>query len=424
MILSEFGTRLSKDTGIYQLMEDISEALTGHKPLLLLGGGNPARIPRVQEYFTRQMAQLLDEPEKFVRLIGDYSPPNGDLQFIRALVALLNKNYGWQLTPNNVVLTLGGQTAFFLLFNMFAGKFPDGSKRRIMLPLVPEYVGYRDVGLADDFFAVARPEIETLENRFFKYHVNFGNLTVNSNIGAICVSRPTNPTGNVLTDEEIAGLMNLASSNNVPLVIDNAYGAPFPNILFTEANLNWNEQTILTMSLSKLGLPGTRTGIIIARDDIATAIGKINAVMNLALTSFGPALCLELMQSGEIINFCREVICPYYQEKSQRAIKIFQKELDGIDYYIHKSEGAIFLWLWFPELPITSQQLYQRLKLRGVLILPGHHFFPGLSGEWRHQYECIRVSYAMGDEIVSEGIRIIAEEVRNAYERAGAAGGH
>lgn len=41
----------------------------------------------------------------------------------------------------------------------------------------------------------------------FKYHVDFEHLTIGDDIGAICVSRPTNPTGNVITDDEVKSWM-------------------------------------------------------------------------------------------------------------------------------------------------------------------------------------------------------------------------
>ncbi|MDI5434805.1 hypothetical protein MJM45_29760, partial [Salmonella enterica subsp. enterica serovar Kentucky] len=37
----------------------------------------------------------------------------------------------------------------------------------------------------------------------FKYHVDFEHLHIGEETGMICVSRPTNPTGNVITDEEL-----------------------------------------------------------------------------------------------------------------------------------------------------------------------------------------------------------------------------
>ena len=67
-------------------------------------------------------------------------------------------------------------------------------------------------------------------------------------------------------------------------------------------------------------------------------------------------------------------------------------------------------------LPGGSQALYERLKQRGVLVVPGHNFFPGLAEPWSHREECIRVSYAQDAEIVARGIAIIADEVRRSYE--------
>jgi valine--pyruvate aminotransferase len=88
-----------------------------------------------------------------------------------------------------------------------------------------------------------------------------------------------------------------------------------------------------------------------------------------------------------------------------------------VPYRIHKPEGAIFLWLWFDGLPISSQELYERLKRRGVLVVPGHNFFPGMDKAWRHQQECIRVSYAQDGGTVRKGIALIAEEVAKAYKQ-------
>ncbi|SPW38574.1 class I and II aminotransferase [Escherichia coli] len=60
--------------------------------------------------------------------------------------------------------------------------------------------------------------------------VDFEHLHIGEETGMICVSRPTNPTGNVITDEELLKLDALANQHGIPLVIDNAYGVPFPGI--------------------------------------------------------------------------------------------------------------------------------------------------------------------------------------------------
>jgi len=91
------------------------------------------------------------------------------------------------------------------------------------------------------------------------------------------------------------------------------------------------------------------------------------------------------------------------------------RALDGQTFYIHKAQGAFFLWLWLPDLPIPTQTLYERLKDRGVLVVPGEHFFPGLKEPWPHTAQCLRISYAQDEAIVEQGMRLLAEEVKRAH---------
>jgi valine--pyruvate aminotransferase len=169
------------------------------------------------------------------------------------------------------------------------------------------------------------------------------------------------------------------------------------------------------MSLSKLGLPAVRTGIVIAAEEVIAMVSKINAVMSLAPGSVGAALAMDLVRSGEIITLSQEVIKPFYQKRARAALECVMREFRGIKCHVHKPEGAFFLWLWFPELPITCLELYQRLKDRGVLVVPGHYFYPGLRETWRHKDECIRVNYSQDPQTLVAAIKIIAEEVRNAH---------
>lgn len=419
MIFSNFGQRFTHRSGILQLMDDLGKAMSGNSDMLMLGGGNPGHIPEVQTYFRQRMEQILNEKDSFEKLIGNYDPPQGDFAFTSALADLLKKTYGWNIGPENIALTLGSQSSFFLLFNLFAGEFSDGKKKKILFPLAPEYIGYSDLGLSDNFFTAQRPSIEHIDNHTFKYHVDFDALKITDDIGAICVSRPTNPTGNVLTDDEINHLMSLSEQHQIPFIIDNAYGLPFPNIIFTEAEPVWNDNTTLCMSLSKLGLPGTRTGIVIANAEIIEAITGMNAIFNLATSGFGAQLAIDMVKSGEIISLSKDLITPYYQQKAEQAIKWLSESLQGYDFHLHKAEGALFLWLWLRELPISSEELYDRLKERGVLVVSGHYFFPGLEDDnWQHKYECIRITYSQDDLTVKKGLKIIAEEVRLAYDTA------
>lgn len=416
MKLSKFGEKFSRQAGITQLMNDLGAAMASGD-MLMLGGGNPAHIPAVQQEFRKRIEKMLASDRSFEKMIGNYDGACGNGEFICALATLMRDTFGWDIAPENIALTNGSQTAFFCLFNLFAGEMPDGSKKKILFPLTPEYIGYADSGLCDDFFAAQRPRIELLDERMFKYHVDFKSLEIGDDIGAICVSRPTNPTGNVLSDEEIQHLDALAREKDIPLIIDNAYGTPFPYIIFTEATPLWNPNTIVCMSLSKFGLPNQRTGIVIANKAVIRVIAEFNGVMSLSPGGTGPMLALDLVKSGEILSISRDVVRPYYQQKVEKALVWFAEELgDDIPWRVHKPEGALFLWLWFEGLPCSANVLYERLKERKTLIVPGHYFFPGLDADdWAHKNECIRVTYAMDEEVVHAGIRIIADEVKALY---------
>lgn len=423
---SSMGRQLGGGSGIEELMEDLGNALASGGPdICMLGGGQPAHIPAVNAIWRRRMEEILTEPGAMEKMLANYDPPRGNPRFIKALAELFKKEFGWALGPENVAVTSGGQTAFFFLFNLLAGEMPDGRRKKILLPLVPEYIGYANQGSCGDLFHAVPPKIEKTGLHEFKYRVDFDALKVTDDIAAICVSRPTNPTGNVLTDEEIARLSALAKKHGIPLIIDNAYGAPFPNIIFTEAQPVWEEHIILTLSLSKIGLPGTRTGIVVAHPKIAAAMASMSAVVGLANPNIGQTIALPLIESGEILKVANETVKPFYVDKSRDAQRFVAESFgEDFEYYIHRSEGALFLWLWFPGLPITSRELYERLKQRGVLIISGHYFFFGHDDEnWRHRHECLRMTFTMEEGVVKRGIQAIGEEVRRAHAEALATAG-
>ncbi len=415
MSLSSFGKKFSSEAGILTLMDDLGNALS-KGDMMMLGGGNPGHIPLVQEIFRRRLQEIVDDPSLFRQLSGTYDPPQGELQFLDALAELFQREYDWPVSTENICLTNGSQNSFFMLFNMFAGTGKDGENKKILLPLAPEYIGYADLGLTEDFFVTVRPLIETRGDNLFKYRIDFKHIEITPDIAALCVSRPTNPTGNVLTDREVEGLMRLASENNIPLIIDNAYGVPFPGIIYTEATPFWNNDTIVCMSLSKFGLPAARTGIVVAKPETIRILSKMNAVMNLATGSFGAMLATDITRSREILRLSREVIYPFYKAKMEMAIELVHEYFQGLEYRVHVPEGAMFLWLWFKDLPIASNELYERLKKRHVLVVSGHYFFPGLDDlEWNHTRECIRITYSQDDNFIRDGLKIIAQEVRAVY---------
>lgn len=414
--MSPSGERLSRRGGIVELMEDLGEAVSGAGAgrVRMLGGGAPAAIPEVQAVWRRRVAELAAEPQRLDAVLGAYDGPAGNPAFRASVAEFFRTTYGWPVTAENVAVTPGGQAAFFELFTLLAG---DG--RRVLLPITPEYIGYADQGLTPDLFRAQRPSIESVGDHEFKYHVDFDALEIGDDVGAVCVSRPTNPSGNVLGDDEVNRLAAMAREAGVPLVIDNAYGLPFPGAVFTDARPPaWDPGVVMVYSLSKLGLPGTRTGIVIAQEEIVRRLAAMTAVIGLANTNIGQAIVRPMLDSGELLSLSREVIRPFYEQRSQFARAVIAEEFrDDFPYRVHLSEGAFFLWLWLPELPIRSRELYERLKRRDVLVVPGEYFFFGLdeARDWPHRTQCLRLTFSQSEQTVREGIAGIAEELRELH---------
>ena len=105
--VSKFGKKIAEASGISRLMDDLGDALVTGRNILMLGGGNPAHIRRVQEQFRESMLKLLDNGSKFERAIGDYDPPQGNKEFVEVVSKLLADDFGWDIQSKNIALTNG-----------------------------------------------------------------------------------------------------------------------------------------------------------------------------------------------------------------------------------------------------------------------------------------------------------------------------
>ncbi|MCC5813855.1 MAG: aminotransferase class I/II-fold pyridoxal phosphate-dependent enzyme [Leptospira sp.] len=416
--ISKFALKLSEGAGISELMKDLGIGLASAREkgldLSLMGGGNPAHIPSVEAIFQEIWKDLGSDSNSINQILGDYSNPQGDDSIREQLASYLSVQLKSDISSENIAFTLGSQSAFFLLFNSFAGEFPHGRFKKVLLPITPEYIGYADQGIREDMFTSLPPIVETVSDHRFFYLPDMNRVEdrlKQGDIGAICLSRPTNPSGNVIPWNYIIKMKELASRHSIPFILDNAYGYPFPNILFREPKIQWDPEMIHVLSLSKLGLPGLRTGIIVAKKEIASRISEMTAVMNLAPGNIGPKFLSKLLENDLMNKISRNMIQPYYQEKSIQVQSIidslFQKA--GIDYTMHESHGALFLWVRFPYHKKNSQDIYKEAKNQGLFLIPGDWFFPGLEETFSHRNECIRLTYSRNLEEVSKGIEILTK---------------
>ena len=400
-------------------MDDLGRGLAPGTDVIMMGGGNPALISPAEAVWRRRFEEILASPGQMERMLGIYDTPQGKSEFLETLAAFFADRYGWPVTAENIGICNGSQTAYFLLFNLLAGP-SGGQMRRVLFPLVPEYIGYADQGLFADQFAARRPRVELLAGNRFKYHIHFEGLELDNTVAAVCLSRPTNPSANLVTDAEIHRLAEVTAERGIPLLIDSAYGAPFPHVTFQPVEPYWADHVVASFSLSKLGLPTTRTGIVVACKDLIRRLARMNAIVGLANSGIGQCITEPLFATGEIVDLCRQHIQPFYYERSRKVMDWIDAAFAaaGVPYRLHVCEGAFFLWLWLPELPITDRQYYARLKSRGVLVVPGSYFFPGLAEDWDHRHQCIRLSYGQDLDRIRRGVEILAEEARRAMEEA------
>lgn len=414
--LSPFGERLCSPSGIVSLMHDLGEALNVNPNLLFLGGGNPAGIPQVEAALADELTRVAQDADRLHKLIGVYQSPRGHEGFISQWVDYLNRTCGWTITERNVAMSNGSQSAFFLLMNMLAAPADQGrGAKKIHLPMAPEYLGYCDQPIYENMFTAHRPVIVEQGEHGFHYSVDLDSLQMVKDAAAYCVSMPTNPTGNVLEPSELKALQVLAEEHGVPLIVDCAYGAPIPGIVYGDVELPWSESSVFMFSLSKLGLPGTRTGIVVGPEGLIEQFVSANTVASLANGNLGPVLVESLMERNELEPLIQDVVQPFYRGKRDFMLEALGRELEGVPYRIHRADGAFFLWLWLSDLPVPSQTLYALLKEEGVLVMPGEPFFFGLSEPWSHASECIRLSYCQSDAVLAQAVEVLGGVLRRLY---------
>jgi len=406
MKLSPFGQSLGVATGIGELMDDLGAALADKsQDICMMGGGQPAEIPEISTLFYQQLHSIIESPADLHRILGEYDPAEGEARFRSAFANMMNALYHWDLSVHNIGISAGGQSACFHLFNALVGP-----GEHIMIPLLPDYMGYRDQLVSGASF-LGIMGIASHEGNRFKYTLDREAISnAPDSVKLIALSRPTNPSGNVLTDDEVLFLSDEARRRNIPILIDHAYGAPFPNALFVNNQNIWAPHHIHLYSLSKLGLPSTRTSILVAHPEIVHLMRNMTAVTSLSNPGLGQALILPLIKDQSLPDIAHQIIQPYYRQKRDFAIHTLDSLLAGnLDYALHQAEGAFFLWLYLPSLPISSQQLVERLKERGLLAISGHWFFFGNEQLPSHSQKCLRLTYSMPEQEVQKGLVILAE---------------
>jgi valine--pyruvate aminotransferase len=418
LALSQIGTQMSNLTGVRAIMKDIQATLSASEgqEFINLSAGNPVILPEIEQMWRDYTHELLDSPD-YGEVVCRYGSSQGYQPLIDAIVTDFNRRYSLNLTAKNVLITPGSQSLYFYAMNAFGGQTAGGQTKQVVLPLSPDYTGYGGMAIVPDSVFAYKPTLDIdAANHSFKYRPDFSQLQIGEDTGCVLFSRPCNPTGNVLTDEEVQKIADLAANYDAPVLIDSAYAPPFPGLNFTAMTPIFGDNIVHCMSLSKAGLPGERIGIALGSEKFVGVLESFQTNMCIHSSRYGQAIAAKAIASGRLADLATSVIRPYYQQKFavlEAGITKFMPQ--DLPWYLHRGEGAIFGWMWFQDLPITDWELYQQLKQVGIIVVPGNSFFPGLREDWAHKQQCIRISLTASDEDITTAMERLAKVVERVY---------
>ncbi len=418
--LTKIGTQMSTLTGVRAIMKDIVETLqaSNGQEFINLSAGNPVILPQVEQLWRDCTAELLASSE-YGEVVCRYGSSQGYGALIEAIANDFNRRYNLNLNSRNILITPGSQSLYFYAANVFGGYTSSDALKQVVFPLSPDYTGYGGVSLTSEALKAYKPRLDIDEAKhLFKYRPDFSQLEINESTGCVIFSRPCNPTGNVMTDEEVKKIAHLASSYNVPVLIDSAYGPPFPALNFTEFTPVFGDNIVHCMSLSKAGLPGERIGVAIADEQIIQVLESFQTNMCIHPSRYGQAIAARAIDSGALADISTSIIRPFYQNKFTVLESTLNQAMPkDLPWFLHRGEGAIFAWLWFKDLPITDWEFYQQLKQIGVIVVPGSTFFPGLKEEWAHKHQCLRISLTASDAEIKTGMERLAKVTEQIYQK-------
>ncbi|MBE9045757.1 valine--pyruvate transaminase [Pleurocapsales cyanobacterium LEGE 10410] len=416
--LSQFGSQMSQLTGVRAIMKDIIETLrnSAGRDYINLSAGNPVILPEVVQLWRDCTHELLDSDE-YGEVVCRYGSSQGYAPLIEAVVRDFNTRYGLNLSDRHILITGGSQALYLYAANAFGGYTASGELRQVVLPLSPDYTGYGGVSLTPKALVAYKPtlEIDTARHRF-KYRPDFERLQINEQTGCVIFSRPCNPTGNVISDEEVRTIADLAAKHDVPVLIDSAYAPPFPALNFTEMTPQFGGNIIHCMSLSKAGLPGERIGIAIGDPKLIQILESFQTNACIHSSRYGQAIAARAISSGKLADIATNIIRPHYRRKIEVLEDTLDAAMPDVPWFLHQGEGAIFAWLWLQDLPMTDWELYQELKQVGVIAVPGSTFFPGLKEDWQHKQQCLRISLTATEDEIAEAMQRLAKVAERVYQ--------
>ena len=331
-----------------------------------------------------------------------YSPSAGLLPFRESIARYISNSRGIEVNPEEVVVTPGAKP---IIFYSLLACINEGDEVIYPNPGFPAYES------AINFAGAKAIPLPLLEEKDFRFDVDMLKEKITDCTRMIILNSPQNPTGGVLTEEDLKAISDLAIENNIWVFSDEiychmVYDGEFKSI----ASLpGMKERTILLDGFSKTyAMTGWRLGFGVMNTTLAEHFIRLETNSVSCTATFTQMAGIEALEGS--------------QEESQQMIREFKtrrdiivEALNSIDGIACKKPGGAFYV--FPNVTEACRKLKLKdakelqkylLYEAGVAVLARACF--GNKNEEENQ-EYIRLSYAASHEDIREGVRRIKEAV-------------
>jgi aspartate/methionine/tyrosine aminotransferase len=305
-------------------------------------------------------------------------------------------------TPQNVTVVNGSSEANLItLWTLL-----DNDDR--LACMLPNYMQAYHLGR--HFGAGTDPFRLKLDKKANRWALNTDELAkaVTKDTKAILVTNPNNPTGAVLSEEEMDAIVNAAKKTKAWLVVDEIYRGAELDGQTTPTFWGRYDKTVVTSGLSKaFGLPGLRIGWMVAPPKLIEQLW-----IHHDYTTLTPGMLSERLATIATEPTNREKILKRTRELLIRNLPVLEdwieEQGDLLKDYVRPHAGAIAYFGY--KASIKSSTLVDRLRTEhSVLLVPGEHFGMG---------KYLRVGYGSDPEFTLKGLSRLADVLNDASGRS------
>lgn len=325
-----------------------------------------------------------------------YTGSAGILDLRKAISRKVQETIGINYDPSNqILITVGASEALDLIWRTF---LDEGDEIIIPSPYYGAYTYQLDY-LGRKYITV--PILK--EDGTINYDRNEFIKRVTKKTKMILINSPNNPTGHVISKQELEMIADFAKEHDLIVVSDECYEHYiFEGEHKSIASLpEMCKRTLIVNSTSKTySMTGWRVGYILGDSLYIEALTKVHAQTIICPTSFA--------QYGAISAFDTEipelrVMLKKFKERRDYIIE-FLKSIEGAKYV--KPAGAFYIFLDVANFGIDGTDFCEKLlENKGIALCPGSNF----GSEWKNY---VRISYACSLEDIKYAMEKVREFIK------------